>query len=177
MINQKLLNPATANGFVFKKPIDPVMGEKIVLKIVADHNDADYLTSFTDIDITKINLDSFFKVIRVMLKLVQAKVYRGNEKSWHIIDLYNKLTEQDIKTLYNFDMEMLEEGGDRCEIDEYSIMDLCSWGGESTIRSWFPYPDWDSEDSDHINSNHSLISVTMQYHDGEGNIFNIEVEV
>lgn len=184
MINGAVLNPATTNGFVFKKPIDPVLEEKIVLKIVADHNDGDYITEFTNINVNKINLDLFFKVIKVMLKLVQADVYSGNETSWHIIDLYNKLTEEDIKTLHAFDKSRLPENHeiysdnikDINDLEEYSLMDLSPWADYSAIRDWFPCPDWDSEDSDHIKSNHSLISVTMQYHDGKGNILNIEPE-
>lgn len=176
MFNEKVFNPATVNGFVFKRPIDPVLAEKIVLRIVADHNDGDYLTKFTDIDVNKIDLDLFFKAINVMKKLVQANTYHGNEKSWHITDLYSKLTEDDIKALYDFDMSLLPDDHDEFanDIDEYSIMDLASWDDYSTIRDWFPYPEWDSDDSDHIKSNHSLISITMQYHDGNGNIFNIE---
>lgn len=182
MFIETIKQAASANGMILEKVNVKEPEEKIVLKIVADHNDCDYEEKFTTIKIVKDDedLDHFFKVINVLKKLVQAKRYEEGKNNWHISELYSSLTEEDLTILHSYDLKhnnYTEAEFNVSDIEEYSIMDGSEWANEgiSTIRDWFPSnDDFEHDDnSEHINANHSLIEISMQYHDGLGNILNI----
>jgi hypothetical protein len=155
--------------------------EKFILTIKADHNDADYRTETTIFKVEEnFDLVELLNVLKVLRKLQQAKRYSGTDDDWHIAPMYHKLSEEDVRILFEYDRKRvtkLDTDASMDEFEEYSLMDCGEYCYISQIRSWFPYiEDWpDYNTTENIQGNHSLISIKLQYNDGNGNLLNIEL--
>lgn len=160
-----------ANGISCHTPNEVKEDEKFVLTIEADHNDGDYETKVTVFKVDdKFDLVELLNVLKVLRKLQQADVWNGTDDNWHMEPMYRNLPKDDIKILFDYDAKHDETIND---IEEYSLFDNLLYSYDSTIRSWFPDAEFESDDC--ICGNHSLISIKLQYNDGNGNLLNIEL--
>lgn len=169
---QQVKDIVTANGLSAHEPQIVIEKEKFILHITADHNDADYET-----ESTTFLVDSDFDLVELLNVLkVLKKLKRVRHK--HIDVLYHDLTEEDVNVLFEYDRK---RDSDIVDIEEYSLFDInCeytlkykTYDYDSEIRSWFPDSEYERHGS--IRGNHSLISIELQYNDGNGNLLNIVV--
>lgn len=179
---QQVAQIVSQNGLKSSRPGDVKEDERFILEIKADHNDGDYLTEKTDIEVDEnFDLVELLNVLKVLRKIQQSSGgWTGSDENWHIAPMYNKLSEEDVRILFEYDKKrtsQIDEDVSMDDFEEYSLMDCSDYSGASTIRSWFPSPeDWyDWESAENIQGNHSLISINLQYNDGNGNLLNIEL--
>lgn len=170
---QQVAQIVSENGLMPYTPEVVKEDEKFILTIEADHNDADYRTKTTIFKVDEnFDLVELLNVLKVLRKLQQAKRYSGTDDDWHIAPMYHKLSEEDVRILFEYESKRDE---DIADIEEYCLLDTdddCCADGN--IPYWFPDVGFCRGGED-INGNHSLISIKLQYNDGNGNLLNIEL--
>lgn len=170
---QQVAQIVSENGLKSSRPGDVKEDEKFVLTIEADHNDADYRTEQTIFKVDEnFDLVELLNVLKVLRKLQQAKRWTGTNDDWHIAPLFWKLDDEDIKILFDYESKRED---DVVDLENYCLLDpdddFCADGN---IPYWFPDVEF-CRGGKGINGNHSLISIKLQYNDGNGNLLNIEL--
>lgn len=169
---QEVTNIVVKTGLTANIPVAEKCSEHFILTIEADHNDADYRTQQTKFKVDKnFDLVELLNVLKVLRKLQQSDCFHGDD-TWHIAPMYHKLSEEDVRILFEYESKRSDDVN---SLDEYTLLDKsddeCADGD---IPWWFPCVEFNREGED-INGNHSLISIKLQYNDGNGNLLNIEL--
>jgi len=173
---QQVSKIVSENGLTSSRPGDVKEAERFVLTIEADHNDADYRTETTVFKVNEnFDLVELLNVLKVLRKLQQVRPWTGKDDNWHIAPMFHKLSDEDIKILFDYESKRNEEVVD---LEEYTLLDMeldmddCCSDGD--IPYWFPDVEF-CRAGEGVNGNHSLISIKLQYNDGNRNLLNIEL--